>query len=370
MRGVFTCSLARGIASALLMAGTATAMLGCGGGGGGSTPAPNPVSSSNNTQSPSPSTVPPVLSLYAGTPGVSSPEGSGATTRFLNPGVWGVDAQGNVYIRDYTSLKKIPPSKDTSTLINWFLSSAGAYDLTVAKTGDIYFSTFQNSIWKLGSGVLAGPTPKSDAEISSGAADGQGSSASFNAPSGLVVDSFGNVFVADRLNHTIRKITPGGLVTTFAGLAGASGSADGKGVIARFTQPLNLGIDAANNLYLYSKDYTIRKITPDAMVTTLAGKPGVKGWADGTGDSAKFSDVRGIAVSALGNLYVADYGNHVIRKITPDGIVTTLAGTPGVSGYELGALPGKISYPNGVAVYGTTLYFASWETILRITDVP
>ena len=312
----------------------------------------------------------PVLSLYAGTPGISSPEGSGSATQFLNAKVWGVDAQGNVYVRDYTSLKKIPPNKDTTRLINWMLSSAGAYDLAVTNSGDVYFSTFQNSIWKLGTGVLAGPTPKSDAEISAGTADGQGGAAGFNAPAGLAIDNIGNVFVADRLNHTIRKITPGGLVSTFAGVAGASGSSDGKGALARFNQPQDLAIDANNNLYLYSKDFTIRKITPDAIVTTLAGKAGVKGWADGKGEAAQFSDAIGIAVSALGNIYLADYRNHAIRKITQDGVVTTIVGKPGVIGYELGAAPGKISYPQGVAVFGNALYFASWNTIVRVSDIP
>jgi hypothetical protein len=371
MKGVFTRSLARGIVSAFCMAFTATAMLGCGGGSTTAAPASNP----NGAQNPSPTAVPAVMSVYAGTPGLSSPAGSGTTARFLSAAVWAVDEQGNLYVRDYTSLQKIPPNRDTTALMNWMLSATGAVYLTVARTGEIYFSNYVHSIGKLGAGLLAGPAPTPGSGFEretapSGTNDGQGSTARFNTPAGLVADSAGNIFVADQLNHTIRKITPAGLVTTFAGLAGAQGSSDGRGASARFNLPQSLTIDAGNNLYLFSRDFTIRKITPDATVTTLAGKSGVKGWADGTGDSAKFSDATGIAVSALGNIYLADYGNHVIRKITQDGVVTTIAGKPGLAGYEMGALPGKISYPSGVAIYGTSLYFASWNTVVRITDVP
>lgn len=312
----------------------------------------------------------PMMSLYAGSPGVDSPAGSGTTARFLSPDVLAVDQQGTLYIRDYVSLRKIPQNRDTSPLPPLDGTSYIAA-LTVARTGEIYYSYSQHSIGKLGVGTFAGPTPQVNlfAAPLTGVADGQGAAARFNGPAGLTTDSFGNVFVADRWNHTIRKITPGGLVTTFAGLAGVSGSTDGKGAVARFNQPYSLTIDAGNNLYLSGADNTIRRITPDATVSTLAGKAGLTGWADGVGDSARFSGVSGIAVSQLGNLYVADFRNHVIRKITQNGLVTTIAGQAGVGGYEMGALPGKISNPSGIAIYGSTLYFGSFRTVVRITDI-
>src|SRR5439155_781945 len=144
-----------------------------------------------------------------------------------------------------------------------------------------------------------------------GSADGTGSGARFNQPSGLAVDSVGNVYVADSGNHTIRKITSAGLVTTFAGTAGQSGSADATGSAARFNHPDGLAVDGAGNVYVADDwNYSIRKITSARLVTTLAGTAGQGGSNDGAGVLARFVWPVGMASDSVGNVYVSDNGNH------------------------------------------------------------
>jgi sugar lactone lactonase YvrE len=154
-----------------------------------------------------------------------------------------------------------------------------------------------------------------------GFADGNASAARFNIVSGVVKDAAGNLFVCDRDNHRIRKITPQGVVSTFAG--GTMGYADGTGSAARFNQPYCITIDGAGNLYVGDRiNHSIRKITTAGVVTTLAGN-GTSGDATGTGSAARFNEPIGIVSDAAGTLYVADYINAKIKKVTPAGVVTT-----------------------------------------------
>src|SRR5438105_9553850 len=152
-------------------------------------------------------------------------------------------------------------------------------------------------------------------QASIGSADGTGSAARFNGPDGVAVDSSGNVYVADQGNYTIRKITPAGAVTTLAGLVGASGSTDGTGNAARFKNPSGVAVDSSGNVYV-ADSHTIRKITPAGVVTTLAGSATSHGSTDGTGSAARFYDPSGVAVDSSGNVYVGDTDNDTIRKIT------------------------------------------------------
>lgn len=157
-----------------------------------------------------------------------------------------------------------------------------------------------------------------------GLVDGATSAARFNNPSGLALDGEGNLFVADFSNHCIRKITPAGVVTTFAG-TGVPGAANGFRLNATFNHPYGLAIDSEGNMYVGDVDnHRIRKISPDGIVTTFAG--GNKGFADRKGQLARFNQPYGVAVDADLNVYVADSYNNRIRKITPDGLVSTLAG--------------------------------------------
>ncbi len=168
-----------------------------------------------------------------------------------------------------------------------------------------------------------------------GSADGIGSAAKFLLPAGVAVDGAGNVYVADAYNDTIRKVTSAGLVTTLAGTAQMYGYNDGTGSAARFTYPYGVAVDSAGNVYVADFYYaTIRKITTNGAVTTIAGQAGVYGSTNGIGTNALFYDPRGIAVDGSGNIYVAD--TNMIRKMTNNGanwVVSTLAGskTPGTN---------------------------------------
>ena len=164
--------------------------------------------------------------------------------------------------------------------------------------------------------------------------DGPGFLAQFNDPSGICIDSQGNIFITDTDNNRIRKIEPSGNhnVTTIAG-SGVEGYADGTGTNAVFAAPDDICIDSQGNLYVTDFwNYKIRKITPAGVVTTFAGT--TSGFADGAANIAKFSYLEGICIDVQGNLFVADGGNNRIRKITPTGIVSTVAGS--TSGYQDG----------------------------------
>jgi hypothetical protein len=204
-----------------------------------------------------------------------------------------------------------------------------------------------------------------------GAADGTGSEARFNLPNSVATDSAGNVYVADRFNHTIRKITPAGVVSTLAGTVGMVGSTDGTGAAASFNNPAGVATDGAGNVYVAdTNNCTIRKITPAGVVSTLAGTSGQTGTTDGIGAAARFTNPEGVATDGAGNVYVADTDNHTIRKITAAGGVTTVAGVAGQVAFVPGPLPGGLTFPRGVAVSGTSLYIALTQIVAVVRNRP
>jgi sugar lactone lactonase YvrE len=185
-----------------------------------------------------------------------------------------------------------------------------------------------------------------------GSSDGVGTAARLTSPMGLAVDSAGNVFVADGGNAVIRKVTPAGVVTTFAGAAGLFGNHDGVGAAARFWNPTGIAIDAADNLYVTDRVVNnVRMITPAGMVTTLADKVTITGAQDIPNTFTGFHSLTGIVRDGRGNLYVADSGNHVVRKRAPDGTVTTFAGQDGACGHLDGAANvATLCAPTGLAL--------------------
>lgn len=163
--------------------------------------------------------------------------------------------------------------------------------------------------------------------------DGPAGIAGFKSPRAIVIDGDGNSYLTDTGNHTIRKISPDGVFSTLAGKGGIPGVADGSGNLARFNTPGGIAVDGAGNVYVADTgNHTIRKISPAGEVTTVAGEAGVAGHSDGTGKAAHFSAPNAIALESNGNLLVADTANHLIRRMTPGGLVTTIAGQAGVTG--------------------------------------
>lgn len=184
---------------------------------------------------------------------------------------------------------------------------------------------------------------------SEGSENTPGSLAKFYQPHGIALDPHGNAIIADLANHTIRKVTPDGVVTTLAGSTSA-GHVDGNGTSARFSSPSGVAIDSSGNIYIADRgNHRIRKISPSGQVTTLAGQA-VAGATDATGANAQFKSPSGVAVDRNGNVYVTDTGNHTIRRITPAGVVSTLAGVAGSSGYQNGTGATALFHsPEGIA---------------------
>lgn len=260
------------------------------------------------------------VTTIAGTPGVAGhADGVGTAALFYAPQGIAVDGAGNVYVSDTnnSTLRKISANGTVTTL-------AGA----------------------------AGET---------GGADGTGASARFNYPCGLAVDAIGDVYVADFDNSEIRKVTPDGNVTTLAGAASQAGNADGQGSGARFDHPMGVSVDGAGNIYVIdTSSQTIRLISPGGSVSTRAGMPGVGGRSDGAGATARFFFPAGIAATSAGTVYVADTGNHALRVMTPDGTVGTLAGTTGQAGSTDGTGSAALfAYPDGVALDGSGNLFVA-----------
>jgi hypothetical protein len=283
-----------------------------------------------------------VVRTLAGTAGrFGTTDGAGAAARFSFPSGVATDSAGNVYVAD-----------------------SGVW------TGGLGETDFGNHVIRriTPAGVV---TTLAGTAGMAGSTDGTGVAARFNTPLGVATDSAGNVYVADTYNSTIRKITPAGVVTTLAGTAQVTGSSDGTGAAAAFNYPTGVAVDGEGNVYVAdSRNDTIRKIVPAGAVTTLAGMPGMTGNTDGTGAAARFDSPSGVAVDSAGNVYVADTNNSTIRKITAVGVVTTIVGRPGQSGFVPGPLPGLLSAPKSVVLLGTTLYTTTNNAIVQISNVP
>jgi len=248
------------------------------------------------------------VTTFAGNGSAGYVDGAGLSAQFNNPEGVSVDSKGNVYVSDtYNSIiRAITPAGVVST--------------------------------------IAGMPPL-------GYTDGPAATAQFYAPGGSAFDSQGNLYVADYGNNVIRKITPAGIVSTYAGNGtpgyrnGAATSASLTGTtdtLAYFNNPQAVAVDAAGNVYVADRgNNVIRKILPTGRVITLAGTK-TPGYVDATNEFASFSSPSGVAVDASGNVYVADEGNAAIRKINPSEVVTTIAG---------GATqPGLLNLPAGITI--------------------
>ncbi|MFT3784300.1 MAG: immunoglobulin domain-containing protein [Nibricoccus sp.] len=281
------------------------------------------------------------VTALAGTSGQQgSADGTGAAALFRQPNAVALDGSGNVYVADTANsiIRKITPAGVVTTLAGsssnqgyrdgtgtaaWFNTPAS---LTVDGLGVVYVADSGNAVIR--KIALDGTvTTLAGTAGSTGSTDGTGAAARFNQPSGIVVDSTGTLYVSDTLNHTVRKVTSAGVVTTLAGLAGVSGSTDGTGTGASFNQPRGLCTDGGGNLYVAdTANSSIRKIViASGATSTFAGLPTISGLLDGNAIEAWFNQPRDVKIDSSGNLFVADTGNAVLRKITPAGAVTTMS---------------------------------------------
>jgi sugar lactone lactonase YvrE len=257
------------------------------------------------------------MEVLAGSGREGFADGAGAAAHFSGPQGVAVDGEGNIIVAEFGNhrVRKITPDGTVSTLA--------------------------------GSG-------------SAGFADGAGAAAQFNCPIGVAVDGEGSIIIADQWNNRVRKITPDGTVSTLAG-SGRAGFADGAGAAAQFSYPYGVAVDGEGSIIVADgSNNRVRKITPDGTVSTLAGS-GRQGFADGAGADAQFNLPYGVAVDGEGSIIVTDYNNHRVRKITPDGTVSTLAGSRSKGVADGAGAAAQVNYSFGVAVDG--------EGSIIVTDI-
>jgi sugar lactone lactonase YvrE len=304
-----------------------------------------------------------VVSTLAGSGAKGNTNGTGTSATFNYPTGIAVDAAGNVYVADsYNNLiRKISPAGVVSTLAGSGTSGSAngvgtaasfyePYGVAVDAVGNVYVADLVNNLIR--EITSAGVVTTFAGNGTAGKTNGIGTAASIASPDGIAIDGTGNLYVADGYN-LIRKITSSGIVSTLAG-SGLQGSANGTGTAASFLDPAGIAIDATGNLYVADGNELIRKITPAGVVTTFAGS-GVQGNTNGTGTAASFYLPTGVALDAAGNVYVAELINSLIRKISPAGVVTTFAGSgSGVLGSTNGiGTAASFKNPFGIAVDAT-----------------
>lgn len=310
----------------------------------------------------------PLISTLAGSGASGSADGLGTAASFNTPVYLAPDAAGNLYISDLGSnmIRKITPAGGVSTLADASAGFNKPAGVVVDPSGNVYVADNDNHrIRKITQAGVVSTLAGSD-NGEQGNDNGNGTAARFSGPVGLALDAAGNLYVSDNGNKLIRKITPAGEVTTFAG-SGTFGSTDGNGTSASFKSPMGIVIDASGNLYVAdSRSNLIRKISPTGDVTTFAGS-GAEGSTNGNGTLASFNAPEGIAIDASGNLYIADSENNLIRKINPAGDVTTLAGNGSLGADNGTAETASFGQPYSVALDASgNLYVAdTYNNLIR-----
>ncbi|KYG67320.1 hypothetical protein AZI86_10000 [Bdellovibrio bacteriovorus] len=376
------------------------------------------------------------VSHFAGpttTPGFSIVDGTGAAARFMVMMKMKVDPSGNLFVTNYTVLRKITPGAVVTTVAGRIPTSNLAYkdgtgtaaefgliqDFDFDTNGDIYVADFGairkvtsagvvttfvghppnrgmlnangtaakfldiNSIAAIGGNIYIADTMNNLIRRSnssgvvttfagsgdSGSDNGTGSAATFDGPYSMTFDNSGNLYVYDSVSYRMRKISPSAVVSTIAG--GAEGSADGTGAAAQFGSVGSMIADSAGNIYLTMTDYcVVRKITSAGVVSTIAGVASDCSPTNGTGTAAKFGNPKGLAIDSSGNLFISDSWDHTIKKMTlPGGVVTTFAGSSGAAGINDGTgASARFTEPGAMVIDPATnnLYvFDSGSGLLR-----
>jgi hypothetical protein len=309
-----------------------------------------------------------------------SADGDGATARFMAPSSIAIDAAGNVFVGDeynYT-IRKITPAGQVTT----FAGASGNQGTADGVGANARFQGVRGMVFDAagllwitdGSAIrkvsAAGAVATVAGDFSAGFADGTGTGSRFDFPVGIAMAPNGDLIIADYQNNAIRALSPSTkVVRTLAGIPSSAGSADGAASDARFNEPKHATIDPSGNLFLAdSWNMTVRKITPEGIVSTLAGRAGVHGSQDGPPSTARFGYVASVCSDANGSIYVGD-SNHTIRKVTAAGQVSTVAGVTGVGGSGDGpALSATLFNPTGLTFDSTgNLYFITGHAIRKLS---
>ncbi len=273
-------------------------------------------------------------------------DGVGALARFSDPAGLAIDAQGNVLIADSANhcLRKLTPAGIVTTIAGR-PGDAGSADgpgatarfdtpsaVAVAKDGTVFVSdTGNHTLRRIGRDGSVSTWAGSAGDP--GATNAVGRAARFSSPLGIAIAKDGALFVADSANHAIRRVGADGAVTTFAGATEEWGATDGKAAQARFEGPVALAFGPNGSLFVSDAlNHAVRRIAPDGTVSTFAGKLGDDGFADGPPGTARLGKPAELAFDARGDLYVVDAFHHTLRKIAPDGTLSTVAGLAGSDG--------------------------------------
>ncbi len=279
-----------------------------------------------------------------------SRDGVGSDARFSGPGAIAVGPDGSLWVADSDNqtIRRVDSDRRVTTVAG-VAGVSGKSDgpdgearfnrpigIAVNRDGVVFIVDSSNS-------CIRRRTPDGTVDTlagkpgNSGFADGQGDLARFTLPGGIALDPAGNLLVADTYNHCIRGVSPEGMVSTVAGIPNLPGAVDGPSASARFNAPMSLTVAPDGTVFVSdSGNSTIRRISVDGSVSTIAGLAGAAGFADGPGETARFNNPAGLALDSHGDLHVADMENRCIRRVTPAGGVTTVAGQPGPFGSDVG----------------------------------
>ena len=323
------------------------------------------------------------ISTYAGTGtppssfwgaivvGGFSGDGGPATAAQLNAPVGvALDPAGNLYIadRDNQRIRRVTPGGTTSTYAGsgslGFSGDGGPATaarlnmslggVALDSAGNLYIADLLNERIRKVSPVGTISTYAGNGGYGFWGDGGPATAAQLSLPHGVALDSAGNLYIADSNNHRIRKVTPGGTISTYAGTGTEGFSGDGgPATAAHLDRPDGVALDSAGNLYIADLGNSrIRKVTPGGTISTYAGNGGYGFWGDGGPATAAQLRPRGMALDPAGNLYIADFGNSRVRKVTPGGTISTYAGTgtPGFAGDGGPATAAQLSFPQGVAL--------------------
>jgi len=336
----------------------------------------------------------------SGSPRCSGDGGPATVALLYYPGAVALDAAGNLYIADESNnrVRKVTPAGIITTVAgngNYGYSGDGGpataasvgspQGVAVDATGNLYIAENINRYYDASSNShrIRKVTPAGTITTVAGngawgySGDGwPATTASLNGPNGVAVDAAGNLYIADWGNKRVRRVTPGGIITTVAGGGSADPGDGGLATAASLKSPSGVAVDAAGNLYIADGGaYRIRKVTPEGTITTVAGN-GQQGYSGdgGPATAASLKSTSDVAADAAGNLYIADTLNNRIRRVTPGGTITTVAGG-GAWSSSLGdggpATAAWLRSPSGVAVDAAgNLYIAEYERIRKVLSAP